>query len=151
MKKKNSLRFFFNISFFTSFLAHAHKDDYVTNWAQNLLIETLSISYLDKPHEIDITRKKYSHAAWEPMNSFFHKEIKIIEEHKLILHPKPLTEPTIIRTEECISIHCWRVNQSFNIPELHMNIAFSLLIVSAMPVINSPFLVQSVDMVVRNY
>ena len=139
------------LSLCISFFAHASGDSYVTDWTQKTLIETLSASYFDTPQDVALVRKKYSQAAWEPMSDFFNKELKMIDEQKLIIHPKPLTEPTISKLAECISDQCWRVNQSFNIPELHMNIDFSLLVVSASPSEDSPFLIQSVDMNVHHY
>lgn len=139
------------ISFFISFLAHASSNNYVTDWAQKTLIQTLTVSYLDTPADVEAIQKKYSHAAWEPMSAFFNKETNMIDQQKLSTHPKPLTEPKITKLTDCISDQCWRVNQSFNIPELHMNIDFSLLVVSASPSGDSPFLIQSVDMNVHHY
>ncbi|MCL9685303.1 hypothetical protein [Legionella maioricensis] len=139
------------IAFFVSSLAHAFSDSYVTDWAQKTLIETLTVSYLTTPEETEATQKKYSLAAWEPMSAFFNKELIVIDQQKLSTHPKPLTEPTITKLTKCISDQCWRVNQSFNIPELHMNIDFSLLLVTASPGGYSPFLIQSVDMNVHRY
>jgi hypothetical protein len=151
MKKKYALGFMFCISFFTASLIYASRDNYVTDWAQKTLMDTLAASYLDTPEEVEVVQKKYSPAAWGPMSDFFHKELKIIQDQKLTLHPIPLTQATITRSENCISVHCWRVSQLYKIPELHMNIDFSLLIVSASPSGDSPFLIQSVDMKVHNY
>lgn len=151
MTKHYSLGLMLFISFFISSLSYASSDEYVTDWAQKTLMNTLAASYLDTPEEVEMIRKEYSQEAWVPMSEFFHKELQIIEEQKLTLHPKPITEVTITRTKHCISVHCWRVNQAYKIPELHMNIGFSLLIVGASPAKDSPFLIQSLDMKVHNY
>lgn len=139
------------LSLYFSSIAHSFGDSYVTDWTQKTLIETLSASYFDTPQDVALVRKKYSQAAWEPMSAFFNKELKMIDKQKLVIHPKPLTEPKITNLTDCISDQCWRVNQSFNIPELHMNIDFSLLVVSASPSGDSPFLIQSVNMNVHHY
>ena len=148
------LRLMLVISLFIASLAQAAnipKDSYVTDWSENLLMNTLSVSYLDTDDESAEVQKNYSAAAWEPMSDFFHKEIKMIKEQSITLHPKALTEPTITRVAQCISNQCWRVNQSFQLPELHMSIDFSLLIVNAKPAEDVPILVQSVDMKVHHY
>lgn len=149
MYKALALRFILLLSFFASFLIHAAKDSYVTDWAQQLLIDTLSASYLNTPAEIETVRNNYSRAAWDPMSNFFENELQFIQLYKLTLHPKPINEPTILEIENCASARCWRVNQTFNIPELHMNIDFSLLIINTSS--GTPLLVQSVDMKVHRY
>ena len=138
-------------SLFIAFLAHASSDSYVTDWAQKTLLETLTVSYLTTPEETEAIQRKYSQAAWEPMSAFFNKEIIMIDQQKMTIHPKPLTKPTVTKLTNCISDQCWRVNQSFNIPELHMNVDFSLLVVGASPASDSPFLIQSVDVNVHHY
>ncbi len=151
MNKKNFLRLLPLIALFICSFVYATKDNYVSEWVQNTLMETLSVSYSDKPKDSVTTQKKYSHAAWEPMNDFFDKEIKIIKEQQLVTHPKPLTEPTIERIQHCISVDCWKVDQSYNIPELHMDIDFSVRVIKASPASDSPFLIQSLNMKVHRY
>lgn len=149
--KKNSLRLLPLIALFICSFVYATKDNYVSEWVQNTLMETLSVSYADKPSDSVAIQKKYSHAAWEPMSDFFNREVKIINEQKLTTHPKPLTEPTIERIQHCISVDCWRVEQSYNIPELHMDIDFSVRVIKSAPATDAPFLIQSLSMKVHHY
>lgn len=123
----------------------------VTDWVQKVLMYTMSISYQTTPDEEKEAEKYFSHSAWEPMDDFYFNEAKIIKQYELTLHPKPLNHPTIIKEELCFGAPCWRINQTYNIPELHMNVAFSLLITSKGTINKSPFIVQSLDMKVQHY
>lgn len=149
MYKTRIIRFILLFSFFASFLIHAAKDSYVTDWAQQLLIDTLSASYLDTPADIESVQKNYSSAAWDPMIDFFDNERQTIQLYKLTLHPVPLNEPVLSEMDNCGSARCWRVNQTYNLPELHLNIDFSLFIVNSAN--GTPLLVQSLDMKVHRY
>lgn len=151
MNKINFFRFLLLFFLFISYHAQAFSNKYVSDWAQNTLIQTLSVSYIDSPDENRLIQKKYSLAAWEPMRDFFSKELQIIEEQKLTIHPKPLTKPKVTRSNNCLSSDCWEVTQSYNLPELHMNVDFSLFIVSASPSNESPFLIQSANIKIHQY
>lgn len=151
MNNTSFLRFLLLFSFFIPCHAQAFSNKYVTDWTQETLMQTLSVSYRDKPEDSTAIQNKYSLAAWEPMSNFFSKELKIINEQKLTIHPQPLTQPTITRLEQCASANCWKVNQAYNLPELHMNLDFSLLIVSAAPAHQSPFIIQSANIKVHHY
>ncbi|KTC82114.1 hypothetical protein [Legionella cincinnatiensis] len=145
------LRFMLLISLFASPLVSAVTNNEVTDWAQKILMDTMSISYLTTPNEEKEAEKNFSHAAWEPMNNFYFNESKIIKHYKLTLHPRPLNHPTLIKEELCFGSPCWRVNQTYNVPELHLNVAFSLLITSQKTTNKSPFIVKSLDMKVEHY
>lgn len=123
----------------------------ITEWAEQILMDSLSASYLDKPSEIQAVSKYYSHAAWEPMNDFFNNELETIKLHKLTLHPVALSKPTLIEDNQCTNYRCWRVNQKFKIPELNMNVDFSLLIIPVTRPKADPLLIQSLDIKVQHY
>ncbi|MBL7480096.1 hypothetical protein [Legionella bononiensis] len=120
----------------------------VTRWTQNILMDSLTASYRDTQSDIESVQKYYSHAAWDPMNLFFDKELKAIYTHKLTLHPKPLNNPTVSHEDNCQVKPCWRVNQSYNLPELHLKIDFSLLIIRSS---TTEYLIQSLNMKVDHY
>ncbi|KTD11027.1 hypothetical protein Lgra_1993 [Legionella gratiana] len=122
-------------------------------WTQNLLIETLSASYKDTPSEIMAVQKNYLPYAWGPMHQFFLDKRVEINEKMLTLHPEPLTSPQIIENNDCESSPCWRVIQSFNIPELSLNIDLSLQVIPGKIVkgSDSPYVVQSLSMILRHY
>ncbi len=123
----------------------------VTEWAQRVLMDSLTASYFDTPEDIKSVQKYYSLAAWEPMNSFFDNELKRIEYYKLSLHPKPLTPPKLLKEINCEYKLCWRVNQKFKLPELRMIIDFSLLISRIMQNDTEHYLIQNLNMTVQRY
>jgi hypothetical protein len=120
----------------------------VTKWTQKILMDSLTASYHDSQSDIESVQKYYSHAAWDPMNLFFDKELNAINTHKLTLHPRPLNNPTVSQENNCQVKPCWRVNQSYNLPELHLNIDFSLLIIRSS---TTEYLIQSLNMKVTHY
>lgn len=149
MYKLFVVRFVLVLALATASVTHASKDDdqKVTLWAQSILIDSLSASYRDTDAEIFEVQKYYSQGAWEPLNDFFHEELKIIKEQKLTVHPKALTPPNLMMELHCLKIPCWRVNQSFNLPELNMSIDFSLLMITY----KNNFFIDSLNMRVRRY
>lgn len=150
MNKKNSVRFVPLIVLFLGSFVHAAQDNYVAGWVQKTLMETLTVSYADSSVNSAL-ENKYSHPAWDAMSTFFNKELKIIKEQKLVTHPQPLTQVTVERLSSCMSADCWKVNQSYKISELHMDIDFSLQVVKASPANKSPFLIQSLNMKIHRY
>lgn len=145
-----SLRFLPLLALFIGSFVHAAQDNYVAKWVENTLIETLSVSYADTSSNNSL-ENKYSHPAWDAMSNFFNKELETIKEQKLVIHPKPLTAPTVERISSCMSTDCWKVDQSYKIPELHMDIDFSLHVVKASPANKSPFLIESLNLKIHRY
>lgn len=133
--------------------AYATDQTNIGNWTQNLLIETLSASYKDTPEEIRTVQKNYLPYAWGPMHQFLLDKRVEINEKMLILHPKALTTPQIIESNNCELTPCWQVIQSFNIPELSLNIDLSLQVIpgNIAKASDSPFVVQSLSMILRYY
>ncbi|WP_115710454.1 hypothetical protein [Legionella sainthelensi] len=145
------LRLTLFISLSASPFVYAVTNNEVTDWVQKVLMQTMSISYQTTPNEEEQAAKNFSHSAWEPMNDFYFNESQIIKQYKLTLHPKPLNSPTLIKEDLCFGARCWRVNQNYNVPELHLNVSFSLLITSQKTTNKSPFIVKSLDMKIEHY
>ncbi|MDX1838362.1 hypothetical protein [Legionella taurinensis] len=142
------------IVLFLLFCAHAKTGPHnVTAWVQQTLMDTLSASYGDTPTDIDKVKRNYYPAAWWPMNHFFRDRLELIKVKKLILHPKPLTAARITASGPCGTSQCWRINQSYQIPELSIIIDFSLLVVPANTMLKSksPFLIQSLSLKINDY
>ncbi|ARB91165.1 hypothetical protein [Legionella longbeachae] len=141
--------------FLVWFFSYAYATDQtnIGDWTQNLLIETLSASYKDTPSEINAVQKNYLPYAWGPMHQFLLDKRIEINEKMLTLHPKALTTPQIMKNNDCEIAPCWQVIQSFNIPELSLNIDLSLQVIPGNIVkdSDSPFLVQSLSMSIRYY
>lgn len=148
---QNWLRIMMFLSLFISSLAHAYSNPNVTAWTQRILMDTFSTSYRETNAEIFAVQKNYSPAAWVPLNEFFNHELKIIKKYKLSSHPRPLMDPIIVKAGHLLGAECWRVTQSFNIPELHMNIACSVLVMNNDKSKETPYLIQSIDMKIRHY
>ncbi|WP_298627722.1 hypothetical protein [uncultured Legionella sp.] len=123
----------------------------VTEWAQQVLMDSLNASYYDTPEDINSVQKHYSLEAWRPMNSFFNNELKIIEQYKLSIHPIALTKPQLLPEPNCEYKLCWRVNQKFKLPELNMIIDFSLLISRIIRSDAEYYLIQNLNMIVQRY
>ncbi|CDZ79320.1 hypothetical protein BN59_03638 [Legionella massiliensis] len=144
------LRLMIILSLSASPLAYAFTNNEVADWAQKVLMNTLSVSYLTTVKEDKEAAKYFSHAAWVPMYDFFLNESNIMKAYKLTIHPRPLTTPTLVE-ERCFESPCWRVDQNYDVPELHLNIAFSLLITSKATYGEAPLIVQSLNMKVQHY
>lgn len=151
MNKKNSLGMLLLSLLFMPAFAYAYTDAFVMNWAQSLLIDTFDTNYLETSAEVYAVQKKYSHAAWVPMNNFFSHELNIIREHKLVLHPRPIGQAILVSKGNYMGTASWRVKQSLSVPELQMNIDYSALIIQSKDPKAEPFLVQSIDMKVHHY
>lgn len=130
--------------------AHAFTDDDVVQWGSQVLTQTLSASYQDSPEAIAAVRSHYMLAAWGPMLDFFVEKRAYVQKHQLTLHPTPLSDPTLVTSGLCHDLPCWRVNQSFSVPELAFNIDFSLLITVTGNMNNPSLIVQSMDFVLHN-
>ncbi|WP_019218280.1 hypothetical protein [Legionella tunisiensis] len=131
-------------------LANAdNSDQRVCSWAEKILMETLSVSYNDPPDDTSV-QHYYMPSAWWPMVEFFNDKLDLIYQQKLILHPQLQSPATVVSQGNCAGVACWRVNLAFYIPELHQDIKFSLLILPTSKG-NSPFIIQSLDMVLNYY
>lgn len=125
----------------------------VASWVQQTLTETLAASYGDTPADLDAIKRNYYPAAWGPMTNFFRDKREHIKNSHLILHPRPLTSARVTASEDCGMSTCWRVNQSYQIPEMSLIIDFSLLVVPSTTLLKSksPFLIQSLSLKIDNY
>lgn len=65
----------------------------------------------------------------------------------------PLTYPKVIESKDCELFTCWQVIQSFNIPELSLEIDLSLQVIlgSVIKEIISSFVIKTYLMRLRKY
>ena len=129
---------------------YAFTDDEVVKWSSAVLTQTLSASYQDTPEQIAAVRSHYMLAAWGPMLDFFVEKRAYVQKNQLTLHPTPLSDPTLVASGLCHDLPCWRVNQSFSVPELAFNIDFSLLITITGNMSDPALIVQSMDFVLHD-
>jgi hypothetical protein len=150
----NKFRFFVSSLLFL-FISVANADNsksQVCAWAEQVLMQTLSVRYDDSPRDVEAALQRYyMPSAWGPMKIFFTDKRDLINKQKLILHPRLKNAATVISQGKCAAgiIPCWRVNLEYSIPELHHSINFSLLIFANSKG-DSPFIIQSLDMIIKN-
>jgi hypothetical protein len=125
----------------------------IGKWTQNVLMDTFSASYKDTPSEIKTVQSNYLPYAWGPVSQFLRDKRVEINASKLILHPRPLTAPNVVSTNECNLSPCWQVTQSFKIPELLLKINVSLRVIPGHVVksANTPFMIQSMSLNLQKY
>lgn len=147
MRIKMAFLFFFVCSYL-----HAEDAGNVGDWTQQILIDTLSASYKDTPAEIEAVKKNYLPYAWGPMNQFLLDKRIEINEKQLTLHPKPLTNPKVTESTNCGVSPCWNVEQIFYIPELLLNVYFSLQVTTGaiQKDSTSPFMIRSLSIVIKD-
>lgn len=125
------------------------QDDEVAAWTQTVLINTLSLDYDSYEADIEANRINYTQNARDALRGFLGNYLSVIEENQLSLHPQALGNAQIINEGYFSGIHFWRVNQAIAIPELNIQIFFSIVVVKVNG--NPPYLVQSVSMVKQPY
>lgn len=108
--------------------SYSYTNEQVVQWGSDVMVQTLSASYLDTPQDMEEVRQHYMLAAWGPMLEFFKEKRAYIQTHHLTLTPKPLNKPTLLEQGVCHGAPCWRVQQSFLLPEIKKSISMSLLI-----------------------
>ena len=136
--------------FVICFYSHADSQTSLSDWTQNVLTTTLSASYKDTPSDIQALRKNFLPQAWVPMIQFLRDKRIQINDQKLTLHPTAVNPPQITESQQCGIAPCWQVNQSYDIPELSITIAFALQVIPGQVAKNAPgnFVVQSLSLMI---
>ncbi|KTD16787.1 DotI/IcmL/TraM family protein [Legionella jordanis] len=124
----------------------------IIDWTEQTLETTITAGYHDDVSEAANVRKRFKHAAWEPMAAFLQNKLAMNKDKQAIMfHPQPLGPPVILSEEECGEASCWRVRQSYLIPEIRNQVDFSALVATADPSHGSPFVIQSLSIGVNEY
>lgn len=136
MKQKFDFRaFMLSVIFFISQPLQANDTD-VANWAQKVLLTTLSVSFDDKENHYKEVRPFYSYEAWKALKNFFSQYLDTIENKKLTLHPMVVGQPIVLHSGVVKDnnffdgVQYWMIEQSFYIPEIKLNIHFAVLVLS---------------------
>lgn len=122
----------------------AHSDQEVIDWGSNVMLKTLSASYLDTAQDIANVRKNYMLSAWGPMLEFLVEKRAYIQQNQLILHPTPLSPAKLINKGQCHDAYCWQVSQTFSIPEINSDVDMTLMI-TGIGLQKQDLIVQSMD------
>jgi hypothetical protein len=147
MNKVYRLQWILLLSLFLSPLAYA-SEAYpdVAMWTQNTMLKTLSADYLNNPKALEKIKKCYYPAAWATLTSFFYQRLQELRAKNIVLHPYPLTPPTIVSAGNCARFKCWRIEQTYRVPELQKDGAFSILVIDGKDFsADSPFLIESLN------
>ncbi|CDZ79172.1 Macrophage killing protein with similarity to conjugation protein [Legionella massiliensis] len=151
----NLTRSFLGALFFIIIPFNAHASDGspdVASWTQQTMINTFSAQYLGKPEELAKVRESFYPAAWDSLKIFFQDRLQEIRQNGLVLHPYPITAPTIVSDGKCARFRCWRIEQAFKIPELSVNVALSMLVVDGQDLsLPSPYIIQSINFTSQPY
>ena len=134
-----------------SSFTHADSNSGVSEWVQQTLTKTLSVSYDSKLNNFPAVRHNYTHAAWNGMAQFLSDYVGAVRSQKLVLHPIFDGKPVIVKTGEHSGMRFWRINQNVTIPELRVALAFSLLILSRSADNKSPYIIQSMSVIKKEY
>lgn len=127
-------------------------DSKVTDWTKQVLLSTLAINYAESEKSIDAMRLNYTVNAWHALSTFLGNYVSIVRKERLTLHPvangpAKLTDSGVVHKGNFFNgVHYWRINQSVTIPELNINIDFSLFVVKLYPK-RDKYLIQSINMV----
>ena len=126
-----------------------HADDReVIAWVENVIVKTFSFSSETTPEDNAEVRKNYTNNAWFGITGFFDNYMQIVKEQRLTLHPV-INGQTSILEEGGVDknilpgVEYWRFNIGLLIPELHLNIDFSIVVINAP---TNKYLIQSLDM-----
>ena len=134
-------------------LSTAHADNsQITSWVQQVLITTLSVSYLDNPSTSASVRTNYTDNAWEAITGFLGHYVVTVRAQQLSLHPVAHGDAVIINSgvvpnDILPGLQFWQVNQAITIPELHLNINFSVIV--TLNVADNNYRIQSLSMAIQ--
>ncbi|MDI9819080.1 MULTISPECIES: hypothetical protein [unclassified Legionella] len=133
------------------FLTYAYTPLEVSKWTERTLRITLSVGYHADISQAVNVRKHFLPAAWRPMQAFFENHLHPIHDKKLVLNPAPVSPAVIISPKDCYGASCWRVHQSFFIPELHNRIDITAIVMTPDPAHKSALVIRSMDILISNY
>lgn len=131
-----------------------HADDKkIATWTQQVLLETLSVSYLDTPKDTAPLRACYTNDAWEAMTDFLGNYMSMVRTQKLSLNPIANGPATVVASGVIKvsnffeGVQYWRVNQSITMEVLNLRIDFSVIVIE--PPRKDKLLIQSLNMVIH--
>lgn len=131
--------------FFSSFV-YADEKATVGQWVQQTLLDTLSVNYTQQPEDFDQIRANYSFDAWNGIVSFLGGYMDVIHTKQMTLHPAPDGDAKIISSGTYSGIQFWRINQNITLPELNIELSFSVLVLARNSSTGPSYIIQSLDM-----
>lgn len=126
-------------------ILQADSNPRVIQWAQQTLMNTLSVSYTTKPSDFNNVRKNYSLNAWTGITEFLGGNMNDIRAKQLTLHPILQSDTQILSAGLYSGMSYWIIRQSVNIEELNTQLTFTLTILGRTATSGSPYIVQSLS------
>jgi len=112
-------------------------------WTKQTLLQTFTLNHESMNAQLKQAESNYTPSAWSDLLSFFGDNPSTIRNYKLNLHPKVTGPGQIISSGDLDGVTYWKIVQPLSIPELNMNVSFSVIVIKAG---KPPFLIQSVNM-----
>ncbi|MGL5742562.1 MAG: DotI/IcmL/TraM family protein [Legionella sp.] len=126
---------------------YAQDDAEVSQWVKQTLANTLTMDYHYKPSDDNELRTYYTANGWAALAQFLGSYVPIIKERQLSLHPQFIKDPFVVEKGTISGTRFWRVETVVSITELHLMIAFSLIVLETNSPKNGNLMIQSMDMV----
>jgi len=127
-------------------ITQANQEEDVKEWAQKVLLKTLTINYTDTDQKIEQSRHYYLRNAWDGLGSFLGDKVQEIRELKTQSTPKPMGPAVILEKGVFSGIHYWRVKQDIYFPKAAMEIEFIVTVIETNPYAGSDYVIQSISM-----
>lgn len=124
----------------------------VTDWVEQTLLLSTALNFTNNESYSSPVRLRYTHNGWEALSNFLSHYANSSLGNDMPFHPTVISEPAIVNSGIITNSHFfagtpyWRVEQGIAIPELNINIAFSVLVIETT---DKHFLIQSLDMVAQ--
>jgi len=124
----------------------------ITSWVQRVLITTLSVSYSDNFRAAPPIRTNYTDNAWAAITGFLGHYVDTVRAQQLTLHPVAngaaiVVDSGVFPNDILPGLKFWQVNQQITIPELRLNISFSVVV--TLNVTDNKYRIQSLSMAIQ--
>ncbi|WP_419420073.1 hypothetical protein ACNVED_01895 [Legionella sp. D16C41] len=135
----------------------AYTPDQISEWTEETLMATLIAGQHETISEAANVHRFYKHRAWRTMEVFLNHylgnsvEANFRGQPPITLQPEPILPAVIVEPEDCDEASCWRVHQSFIIPEINKKVEFTALVATANPAHSSPLIINTLDIIVSPY
>ncbi|BCA94062.1 hypothetical protein TUM19329_04230 [Legionella antarctica] len=134
-----------------SSFSHANPNPDVGEWVKQTLSDTLSIYFEQKQDNLAPIRNNYSYDSWNALLGFLSNYIDTSRKQQLIVHPYLKDEPIVVGQGLSSGIHFWRVNQAVVLPELKIELFFSIIVLLRSADSEEPYVIQSMDIIKSDY
>ena len=156
MKRLHLPSFFLTSCLLLSHSLYAYTPQQISEWTEQTLMTTLTAGHHEKISEAANVHRHYKHQAWRSMSTFLNRYLGNQVENNLrgqqiVFQPEPVLPAEIVAPEECGEASCWRVHQSFIVPQIHRKLEFTAVVATANPAHASPLIIHTLDILISPY